>query len=441
VNKVALIIKREYLTRIRKKSFLIMTVLGPLLTGGLITAVVYLSSIDNEHRTVVVIDDSHQFEQKFKDDENTSFVYLNTSLDSLRSKSKKDYFGILHIPASTNKPTELERTTTFYSEKQPSFDLLEKIKFTMEKEINSMKYAAAGIDSKKLEEIKTNVQIKTRDLENNETSTPLKTIVGFVCGILVYFFTFLYGVQVMRGIMEEKMNRIVEVIISSVKPFQLMMGKIIGIALVGLTQFLLWIILSGVVYGTLMSGAMKDKSTNQKLETMMKEKHSQNFSDEASTSADKANLAKQVSDAMGQINFPLIIGLFIFYFLGGYLLYAALFAAIGSAVDAETDTQQFMFPITIPLILAYVASINVINNPDGPLGFWFSQIPFTSPIVMMVRIPIGVSIPQVLSSMAFLILGFLFTTWLASKIYRTGILMYGKKVNYAELWKWIRYSS
>jgi len=438
MSKIALIIRREYVTRVRKKSFIIMTILGPLLMGAMIAGVAFLSAVDNEQRRIVVVDESHLFSQKFKNDENTTFLYLDGPVDSLRSRSKKEgYFGILLIPASENMAS-LEKAVTLYSEKQPSFTLIQKIQFTMEKEINTSKYSDAGIDPKKLESIKTDVRIQTRDLENNKTSTPLTTIIGFAGGLLIYLFTFLYGAQVMRGVMEEKMSRIVEVIISSVKPMQLMMGKIIGVALVGLTQFLLWVILTTTIYSLVMSVALKDPNKSA-MEQMIKMRTGQDLP--VDTKYKEMTPAEEISDAVNQINFPLIIGSFIFFFLGGYLLYAALFAAIGSAVDSETDTQQFMLPVTIPLILAYVASANVIQNPDSPVGFWFSMIPFTSPIVMMVRIPLGVPWQQVVASMGLLVLGFLFTTWLASRIYRTGILMYGKKVSYRELGKWIRYKN
>jgi ABC-2 type transport system permease protein len=245
---------------------------------------------------------------------------------------------------------------------------------------------------------------------------------------------------VMRGVMEEKMSRIVEVIVSSVKPFQLMMGKIIGVALVGLTQFLLWVILSTVVISFVSSTFMSGKSDEEKMEQMAKVKGMQNMQQMPPQAQEvMKSKGEKLTELLGTINFPVIIGSFIFFFLGGYLLYSALFAAIGSAVDSETDTQQFMLPVTMPLVLAYIVSASVMENPNGSVAFWFSMIPFTSPIVMMLRIPFGVPYWQIGLSMFLLILGFIFTTWLAAKIYRTGILMYGKKVSYGELWKWLRY--
>jgi ABC-2 type transport system permease protein len=236
--------------------------------------------------------------------------------------------------------------------------------------------------------------------------------------------------------MEEKSSRIVEVIISSVRPFQLMMGKIIGVALVGLTQFLLWVVLTTVIYGVVGSTLLDGSSGPETVAPLLQ---SRGASPDQPLPAAPDAMSK-ITEVVSSVNFPLMIGMFIFFFLGGYLLYSALFAAVGAAVDAETDVQQFMLPITLPLILSYIAAVNVLNNPQGAIAFWFSIIPFTSPIVMMVRIPFGVPWEEVALSMVLLVAGFVFTTWMAGKIYRTGILLYGKKPSYKELWKWIRYS-
>ncbi len=441
MNKILLVIRREYLTRIRKKSFLLMTILGPVLMGGIFVVAFMLDRVDTEVKTIAVIDDSHLFDGKFKDNERLHFMYTQDPVDSVRKRSKTNgIFGVLYIPATPNVAL-LEKAVTFYSESQPGLDVISKIKFTIEKEINTYKYIEAGIDEEKLKSIRTDVDIRTRDMKNQETSTPLTSGLGFAGGLLIYLFIFIYGAMVMRGVMEEKTSRIVEVIISSVKPFQLMMGKIVGVALVGLTQFLLWVVLSFVVYGGVTSVMMNGKTEKEKIETMMKVQPgmSGNPALQQQLMQPEGETGAKISEMMSSINFPLLIAMFIFYFLAGYLLYSALFAAIGAAVDSETDTQQFMLPVTIPLIIAYVAAINVINNPQGNVAFWFSIIPFTSPIVMMVRIPFGVPAYQIILSMVLLIMGFIFTTWIAGKIYRTGILMYGKKVSYKEMWKWLRY--
>ena len=443
MNKVSLIIRREYLSRVRKKSFIIMTILGPLLIGGIFSMTFLLNKVDTEKHTIVVADHTKLFNGKFKSDERLEFIYLDENLDSLRTKSNVlGYFAVLYIPETDNLGL-LEKSVVLYSETQPSLDILSKIKFTLEKEINAAKYIAAGIDEKKLNEIKTDVDIQTRDLKNKETSSGLTTGLGFAGGFLIYIFIFIYGAMVMRGVMEEKMSRIVEVIISSVKPFQLMMGKILGVALVGLTQFLLWVILSSAVVSFVSMKFAGEKTDMQKIESAVgdaKTNHGTDGNQFSMTQNQPSPMGmNKLSFIMESINFPVFLLAFVFYFLAGYLLYSALFAAIGSAVDSETDTQQFMLPVTIPLILGYIASISVINNPSGAVAFWFSIIPLTSPIVMMVRIPFGVPYWQVGLSMFLLVLGFIFTTWLAAKIYRTGILMYGKKVSYRELAKWIRY--
>lgn len=445
MNKILLIIKREYWSRVRKKSFIIMTILGPLLIGGIFSSVFLLNEADTKVHTIVVVDQYGGFRDKFKSTDRIHFIAIDGNVDSLKATSKENgYFGILVLP-KTESLTALAGGVMLYSESQPYIEILERIKFTLEKEINRQKFISEGFDADKFSKIKTDVNIKTLDLSNKETSSGLATGVGFGGGLLIYMFIFIYGAQVMRGVMEEKTSRIVEVIMSSVKPFQLMMGKIVGVALVGLTQFLMWVVLSSLVISVVTAKFAGDKDKMENVQRMAKMQQGMNgmnnitpYIQDESQQETKADIIRK---SLSSINFVGIISAFVFYFLAGYLLYSALFAAIGSAVDAETDTQQFMLPVTIPLILAYIASITAINNPDGSIAFWFSIIPLTSPIVMMVRIPFGVPYWQIGLSMFLLVLGFLFTTWLAGKIYRTGILMYGKKVSYRELAKWIRYKN
>lgn len=443
LNKAFLIIKREYLTRVRKKSFIIMTILGPLLMGGVIVVPYFVSSVTDERRTIAVLDESHLFIGKFKSDHTVNFIYLDGNLDSLRkeSSSKGKISDILYIPVTDNI-TVLTHGITLYSNTQAPVNIIEKIEHTIENEINSAKYAAAKIDEDVLSSIRsTNVDINTRDMENKKTSSGLSTGIGLFSGILIYMFIFIYGAQVMRGVMEEKTSRIVEVIISSVKPFELMLGKIIGVALVGLTQFLLWIVLTFGIYSIISASLFREQNTGNNVEQIIQSRVNSSMLEQVDQSVDvkKNNWASELSEAVATINFPLIITMFLFYFLSGYLLYSALFAAIGAAVDSETDTQQFMLPITIPLIISMVMLQYVILNPEGTVAFWLSMIPFTSPIIMMVRIPFGVDVWQMLLSMLMLVLGFIATTWLAAKIYRTGILLYGKKVNYRELMRWLFY--
>jgi ABC-2 type transport system permease protein len=308
------------------------------------------------------------------------------------------------------------------------------------KKLEEMKLLASGIQINQLESIKTKLNLTTTKIEksgdfetkDNEVSMAL----GFIAGILIYIFIFLYGAQVMRGVIEEKTSRIVEVIISSVKPFELMMGKIIGIAAVGLTQFLLWIILSAV--GTSMVGNffIKDKQSVDQMEQTFKTNIPQKAAFKEMPTDEKAEI---MDSFLNQVNLPIMLFSFLFYFLGGYLLYGALFAAVGSAVDNEADTQQFMLPLTIPLILSFTLAQNVMTNPESSLAFWLSVFPLTSPVIMMVRIPFGVPYFDLILSMIMLVLGFIGATWVSAKIYRTGILMYGKKSSYKELWKWLFY--
>jgi ABC-2 type transport system permease protein len=300
-----------------------------------------------------------------------------------------------------------------------------------------------------LKNIRTDVKITTYKTDEGgaeqKSYTEVTMVVGLVSSIMIYMFIFMFGAQVMRGVIEEKTNRIIEVIVSSVKPFQLMMGKIIGVALVGLTQFLLWIVFTFIII-TAVQTAFPQQFKKTQAEQVKISGSSVALPNDAapvaqnSISADTGNeKVNEIFEAFSSINLPVMIMSFFFYFLFGYLLYGALFAAIGSAVDNETDTQQFMLPVTVPLILSIVVAQTVIQNPESPLAFWMSMIPFTSPVIMMVRIPFGVPTWEIALSIGLLILGFLGTTWLAAKIYRTGILMYGKKSNYKELWKWIRY--
>jgi len=443
MSTISLIIKREYLTRVKKKSFIIMTILGPILMASLFIVPILMAKYDdNEVSKIQVIDESGLFTGKLSNSESMIFEMDTLSLPIAKTVFNPEvHTAILYIPGNVINNTG---SIILFSSKQPNINLVTSIERTIQKEIESMKLKAQGIDQQMLDKIKTKVRVNTRTLTEQgeeESSAGLTTIVGMISGILIYMFIFLYGAQVMRGVIEEKTNRIVEVIISSVKPFQLMMGKIIGIAMVGLTQFLLWIVLT-VTISSVVTSIFVDK--NQIRSQMM---HRQSpmgtplppVAEEGSMDSGQNNQLTEIMSAVDSINFPLLLGAFLFYFLGGYLLYGALFAAIGAAVDGESDTQQFMLPITIPLILSFIVAQSIIQNPDSKIGFWFSMIPFTSPVVMMVRIPFGIAPWELVLSMALLVAGFIFTTWMAGRIYRTGILMYGKKVNWRELGKWLFY--
>ncbi|MCD4746829.1 MAG: ABC transporter permease [Bacteroidales bacterium] len=457
MNKIFLIIKREYFTRVKKRSFIVMTILGPLLMAALFIVPIYIAQLENDVKTIGVIDETGLFLGKFEDTDNLKFRYIFTDLQIAKDDlAKNQEYALLYIPLPN---LSVPSNAVLYSEKQPNINVKSYIKNVMKKEVEDLKLAEKfkelrlsddeNITSRDfLKSIKANINISTIKLDESgseeESSTEVSMVLGFAAGLLIYIFIFLYGSQVMRGVIEEKTSRIIEVIISSVKPFQLMMGKIIGIAFVGLTQFVLWIILTFAIITTFTAFFTDDIATFNTQKVLMENNKlipSDNINAQTTTSQLNNNGVGEIINAIQSINFGVMIGSFIFFFLGGYLLYGALFAAIGSAVDNEADTQQFMMPITIPLILAFVVSNIIITNPDGPVAFWFSIIPFTSPIVMMIRIPFGVSYFDLSLSIILLVLGFLATTWFAAKIYRTGILMYGKKVNYKELWKWLRYKN
>jgi ABC-2 type transport system permease protein len=442
MDKILLIIKREYLVRVKKRSFILLTLLTPLIGSSFIAIPAWLATRTEAAKTIAVLDESGQFAGKFKNTEERIFTYTTQPLEA----AKKDVlngksYALVYIPKNIlDDPKSLK----IFSKKNVSLSLQNALENTVESEIENVKLLRAGIDRKTLDETKVKVSSSTFNLsEEGEKSgsSGAATAIGYFCAFLVYLTVFIYGAQVMRGVMEEKSNRIVEVVISSVKPFQLMMGKIVGIGLVGLTQFMLWILLTFFISSTVVpaiTGKPDPRFRTEQLAQNQRQKEIEKTKQTASAKQDKGFVA-EVGDALSTLNIPLIVGCFLFYFLGGYLLYSSLFAAVGSAVDSETDVQQFMFPITIPIIMSIIAAQFVLNNPDGPLAFWMSIIPFTSPIIMMVRIPFGVEAWQLALSMVLLVLGFIGTTWLAGRIYRIGILMYGKKVNYRELSKWVFY--
>jgi len=447
MNKIGLIIKREYTTRVKKRSFIVMSILGPILFASLMVVPALIAmSEDQDVKRIAVVDSSHLFMNVIPETEYLKFDYLeNARLNDIKQTySTGGYYGVLYI---SHIVAFEPNSVIFYSDKQPSLATKMHISKAMENYIRDQKlktYEIENLDNI-LKSVRTSISISTIKIletgQEKESHTGVAMAVGYLGGFLIYMFIFFFGAQLMRGVIEEKVNRIVEIIISSVKPFQLMMGKIIGIAMVGLTQFMIWVVttfLLVTVTTTLFFPDMNMTPTEQVI--------SQDIMSSGPVEAKPEAKSEDMDEIMGflsglkDINFALTLGSFIFYFLGGYLLYGAMFAAIGAAVDNETDTQQFMLPLTIPLILALLVLINSINNPDSSVSFWFSIIPFTAPIVMMGRLPFGVPDWEVGLSMALLVVTFIGMTWLAAKIYRTGILMYGKKTSYKEIAKWIRHS-
>lgn len=451
MSKIWLIIQREYLTRVRKKSFIIMTLLTPLLLATFMILPGLLISMSGETETVMVLDKSGLFEGKLEEKQDLKFIPLAGTLEQAKLLYQEtDNTALLYIPETTtiDKPEGF----TVYGKKNISIQTQVRLENALEKEVENQRYLASGLDRETLNRIKANVNLAAINLSDQgekDNNAIITSVAGVVGAIIIYFFIFLYGVQIMRGVIEEKTNRIVEVMISSVKPFQLMMGKIVGIAAVGLTQFLLWIVLSffavtavSAAFGVdaAPSPAAQYAAGQMAAQGQEPEEDIKATVDNAAEENEIANTIRDVKQSFANLNIALIFFCFLFYFLGGYLLYGSLFGAIGAAVDNETDTQQFMMPITIPLVISFLMSYSVVlKNPDGPVAFWMSVIPFTSPIVMMVRVPFGVPAWELLLSMGVLVAGFIFTTWIASRIYRVGILMYGKKVNYKELSKWLFY--
>lgn len=443
MKNIFLVLKREYLTRVRKKSFIVMTILGPLLIGAFYGFIGWTAMSSISLKKVEVIDESNIFKGKFKNTEELAYSYSAASLDKAKKDfAKSDYDALVFIPKDI---MENPKGVKIFSEKSLSIELQSGIEKTIENEIETIKLTEAGITQKVLEDAKMNVNSETISLSEEgekSNSSVAATIIGYVCAFLIYITVFIFGVQVMRSVMEEKTSRIVEVIISSIKPFELMMGKIIGVALVGLTQFSLWIILSFAITtaATSMFGEKFAGSPQQRLEQVKNMPQAQEIEKQVKKeSAAGGGLYGKAMKAVQTLPWVTILVCFIFYFLGGYLLYSALFGAVGSAVDSETDVQQFMLPITLPIIFSIAIAQFVIREPDGSLAFWTSMIPFTSPIIMMVRIPFGVPAWQIILSMVLLTGGFIGTTWLAARIYRVGILMFGKKPTFKEIGKWIFY--
>ncbi|MBN2682277.1 MAG: ABC transporter permease [Bacteroidales bacterium] len=564
MSKISLIINREYFSRIKKKSFIIMTIIGPLLLAALFIVPIWLQKIAGEDsKLIAVIDQQNMFnssalnhnansktdsiftlmdlsrqvlpfDEKYSEDSVAGIfealnyfiakiddfeVFFNPEkvtgvLDQLKIKVldtysknipadslkklfseqyieaydiiaenciKRDKFFVNMIPDSrfykfvflrdVNKDTllaelktgeskydaVLEIPETFYNKNFSGVQMYSKdeihtglqnyVRLSMEKEVERMILISEKVDIEVLNKARKNFTVGFSVMQDDgfsESQAELKQMIGFIAGFLIYIFIFMYGVQVMRGVIEEKTSRIVEIIVSSVKPYQLMMGKIVGIAMVGLTQFLLWVLLTFAIISGLKSylsepAVISDQQIAQQEQLMNTPGvNGVNMDQSMQMPTAEQSILDQI-ESLSDIVFGYVILLFIFFFVFGYLLYASLFAAVGSAVDAETDTQQFMMPITIPIILSIISIPVIVQNPDGPVAFWLSIIPFTSPIAMMARIPYEIPVSEIILSMSLLLITFLFVAWLSARIYRTGILMYGKKVSYKELWKWLKY--
>ncbi|WP_041632995.1 ABC transporter permease [Maribacter sp. HTCC2170] len=446
MNKLPLIIKREYLAKVRNKSFVIMTFLSPILMVGMIVLIAYLTKInDNEKRIIGVFNESGYFSNDFHTTEGTSYVHFRdvTLQEAKDSTSQIGYYGLLHIP-DESKLEKVTENTYFYTKEAPSSSVLSKLESIFQSRLRERRLQDLGVSTEEFASMDKDYEINTATFDGQQNLkgiNEIKAIIGGGFGYLIMMFIIIYGGFVMRSVIEEKTSRIIEVIISSVKPFQLMMGKIIGTSLAGITQFAIWIVSATLLLMVAFSIFDIDPSalnsgtdiTNGLAENMAPPVPSVNETMQA------------YAQELYKIPWFMLICFFVVYFILGYLIYSSIYAAIGAAVDNETDTQQFIFPIILPLMLAiYVGFFSVFSNPHGPIAVGFSLFPLTSPIVMLMRLPGGIGdggVPvwELITSILLLIITFIGIVWLAAKIYRVGILMYGKKPSYKELFKWIKY--
>lgn len=446
MNKILLIIQREYLSRVKKKSFIIMTFLTPLLIAGVYGLIGYFTykGIKDTHDKVAVVSENKILTAKLTSDKNVTYEYVSKSLDEMKKSMKaQDFDYVLYLPNfSLKTPDNIQ----LFGTKQAGLSLNRRISGDIEELIRNQKLQESGIAQSDLDELKTSVNITTKKItatgQEQDSSAGASTIIAFIAGILMFMFIMLYGIQVMRGVIEEKTSRIIEVMISSVKPFQLMMGKIIGIALVGLTQFILWIVLTFAISTIAVSVFIDKADVKQAVESSSINSSTQELTKNTPAASAIQGPMVDIQKSLAGLDISKIVIVFIFFFIGGYLFYSALYAAIGSAVDSETETQQFMMPVMMPLLLGYALSLSVVtNDPYGSIAFWLSMIPFTSPIAMVVRLPYGVPNWELTLSMVILVIGFVSTVWMAGRIYRVGILMYGKKTTFKEMFKWFRYKN
>lgn len=445
MNKILIIINREFTTRVRKKTFLVVTIFVPILFALFYAFLMWmLLRDDSQERTIAVINES-TLETPLQKINNTSFTYVDQDVpeaDYIDFLKKNDYYAITrsgqcHEPC--RNPGILNVSSSHGTENEIASQLRQKIESVKRAEVIA-KTQMPDLEAE-LDATKTPVLVRTLLVtdtgDTKESSSEITSVIGLIAGLIIYFFIFMYASQVMKGVIEEKTNRIIEVLVSSVKPFQFLLGKIIGVAAVGLVQFLIWIVLGGGII--LISQAFF--MPNIDLEALKNANDLNMFAQGTEINPEQLAIIQNLVKTIDPMFILKFVGAFLFYFIGGYLLYASLFAAIGAAVDNETDSQQFMTPLSIILVVALYIGIAAMKSPESPMVFWSSLIPFTSPVVMLVRIPFGVPAWEIITSMGLLVGSFLFFTWLSGKIYRVGILMYGKKVTWKELYKWLRYKA
>ena len=424
MKHLRIIIEREYLNKIRNKSFIIMTFVSPLIVVAFALIIGFLTNVNSKSnaKDILILDESGLFSNTFSDTETIHYEYLkDKTLQEARAEVlETSKYGLLYIPK------EETAQKAFYSEESPSLSLVNELTGALEKTLFQYNLTQKGIDKAEIDSARTKITLQMENFTGEKTSefdNVMKIAIGGVAGYLIFMFIIIYGNMIMRSVIEEKTNRIVEIIISSVKPFQLMLGKIIGTSLAGITQFAIWLVIGGVLFALAPSLFQVDTPT----------------ATQAMAATESYSEISNIIAALYHFPFLETSGVFLLFFVGGYLLYSSLYAMVGAMVDNETDTQQFLMPILIPLMLAfYVGMFSVIEEPHGTISVVFSYIPLTSPVVMLMRIPFGVAWWEVLISLLLLYITFFLVIKIASKIYRIGILMYGKKPTYKEVWKWLK---
>ncbi len=435
MNKLFLITRREFLAKVRNKSFIVMTILSPLLIVLMTTLIIFLNKKNSEDiRKIAFIDNSHQLAVALQNSKSITYIDLtNEPMKEAIRKTKDFYTGLLVIPQEKTLD-KLAQNIEFYSTESPGIELIQNIENALKHRIEQLKMKQLNIDYQLLQKTKTKITITTENFQGDQSSKTgniLRMMLGGGFGYLIFMFIIIYGNSVMRSVIEEKTSRIIEVIISSVKPFQLMLGKIIGNALAAILQFLIWLIIGGSVLFVVNTFFGIDSSSINDINS--------NALGQINTISPKTDFLQEILLEIKKLPLLSIFSSFVFYFLGGYLIYSSIYAAIGAAVDNETDTQQFVTPVMLPLIVAIYVGFSIIENPNGPIAIGFSLFPLTSPVVMLMRIPFGVPWWEIVLSIVLLISTFIGIVWFASKIYRVGILMYGKKPSYKEIFKWLRY--
>ncbi len=438
MKNILLITKREYLTQVKKKSFILLTLFAPLILVAFGVLIGVMMNANKSNSKINVIDKSGEFESYLKSNETVTYLFLDPSTEAQMKvllKEAKDMDGLLILPAVSKESIEsLEKKAVLLTNKKIGMDTKSKIQMDLAGVIREQKIKDLGLSDSQIDNLDKGFNLKLKNVvdqnsQDSDLNFGVKYGLSMVLMYVIFMFIIIYGVRVMRSVLEEKNNRVVEIIISSVKPFDLMLGKIFGVTLVALTQFVVWITMSvsaalilntgfNAISGNLPMGGAESEAISKGLDLKM--------------------LAGEISHTLLSLNFPLIITVFILFFLIGYVFYSAMYAAIGSAVDNETETQQFTLFAILPLTIGMYGSITILNNPEGPLSFWLSMIPFTSPVAMIARIPFGVPLWEIALSLALLAVSAVGMVFIASKIYKVGVLMYGNKATLKEIWKWIK---